>query len=70
MNLGVSRVVGWSATDFWVPEIVSCGSAGLGAGPWFMFLGVLNFVNGGADMVLWYSVLFYVSRLPAFLEGS
>ena len=37
--------VGWSATDFWVPEIVSCGSAGLG---------VLDFVNGGADTVLWY----------------
>ena len=24
--------VGWSATDFWVPEIMSCGPAGLGAG--------------------------------------
>ena len=61
MDLGVSSV-GWSATDFWVPETVSCGSAGLGA---------LDFVNGGADTVLWYcSVLFYVFRLPAFLEGS
>ena len=61
MDLGVSSV-GWSATDFWVPEIVSCGSAGLG---------VLDFVNGGADTVLSYcSVLFYVFRLPAFSEGS
>ena len=35
------------------------------------FLGVLDFVNGGADTVLWYcSVLFYVFRLPAVLEGS
>ena len=42
--------------------IVSCGSPGLG---------VLDFVNGGADTVLWYCyVLFYVFRLPAFLEGS
>ena len=62
MDLGVSSVVGWSATDFWVLEIVSCGSAGLN---------VLDFVNGGADTVLWYcSVLFYAFRLPAFLEGS
>ena len=53
MHLGVSSVVGWSATDFWVPEIVSCGSAGLGAGSWFIFCGVLDFVNGGADTVLW-----------------
>ena len=39
VDLGVSSVVGGSATDFWVPEIVSCGSAGLGAGSWFI-LGV------------------------------
>ena len=38
---------------------------------YFFFLGVLDFVNGGADTVWWYcSVLFYVFRLPAFLEGS
>ena len=52
---------------------MSCGSAGLGAGSWFIFLGVLDFVNGGADTVLWYcSVLFflYIFRLTAFLEGS
>ena len=71
MDLGVSSVVGWSATDFWVPEIVSYGSAGLGAGSWFIFWGVLDFVNGGADTVLWYcSVFFYVFRPLAFLEGS
>ena len=52
MDLGVSSVVGLSATDFWVPEIVSCGSAGLCAGSWFIFLDVLDFVNGGADTVL------------------
>ena len=63
--------VGWSATDFWVPEIVFCGSTGLGAGSWFIFLGVLDFVNGGVDTVLWHcSVLSCVFRLPAFLEGS
>ena len=62
--------VGWSATDFWVPEIVSYGSAGLGAGSWFI-IGMLDFVNGGADTVLWYcSVLLYVFRLPAFGWGS
>ena len=61
MDLELSSV-GWSATDFWVPEIVSCWSAGLG---------MLDFDNGEADTVLWYcSVLFYVFRLPAFLEGS
>ena len=58
MDLGISSVVSWSATDFRVPEIVSCGSVGSG---------VLDFVNGEADTVLWYcSVLFYVFRLPAF----
>ena len=71
-GLGGSQVlwVGQQQT-VWVPEIVSCGSAGLGAGLWFIFWGVLDFVNGGADTGLWYcSVLFYVFRLPAFLEGS
>ena len=57
--------------QIWVPEIESCGSAGLGVGSWFIFLGVLDFVIDGADTVLWYcSVLFYVFRLPACLEGS
>ena len=37
MDLGDSSVVGCSATDLWVPEIVFCGSAGLGAGSWFIF---------------------------------
>ena len=70
MDLGVSSVVGWSATDFWVPEIVSCGSAGLGAGSWFSFLGVLDFVNGGADTVLWYcSVLFLCISAACFFGG-
>ena len=59
MDLGVSSAVGWSPTDFWVLEIVSYGSTGLGAGSWFIILGVLDFVNGVADTVLWnYSVLF------------
>ena len=36
-----------------------------------LFFWVSVFVNGGADMVLWYcSVLFHVFRVPAFLEGS
>ena len=70
MDLGVSSVVGWSATDFWVPEIVSCGSAGLGVGSWFIFfLGVLDFVNGGADTVLWYSVLFFCISAACFFGG-
>ena len=62
--------VGWSATDFWVPEIVSCGSAGLGSGSWFIVLGVLDFVNGGADTVLWYcSVLFLCISAACFFGG-
>ena len=43
--------MGWSATDFWVPEIVSCGSVGLG---------VLNFVNGGADTVCGIVLFFFL----------
>ena len=62
--------VGWSATGFWVPEIVFCGSAGLGAGSWFIVLGVLDFVNGGADTVLWYcSVLFLCISAACFFGG-
>ena len=59
MDLGVSSV-GWSATYFRVPEM-SCVSAGLG---------VLDFVNGGADTVLWYcSVLFLCISAACFFGG-
>ena len=44
--------VGWSATDFWVPVTVSCGSADLCvAGSCLFFLCVPDF-DGGSDTVL------------------